>query len=1020
MAPSVESFAGLRFGIHSADTESDTDTAADIFEVLNSREYQLEMFEQSKKQNIIVCMDTGSGKTQIARLLIDFELQQEPDLLTWLMTPTQELAKQQHIFLSEQLPNYSFRVITGADSAEYWGQRTWEAALHGQNGIVSTPAILADALSHGYVSFDRISLLVFDEAHHCIAKHPYNKIMGSLKDRSQKDDGLRIPRILGLTATPMIRNDLRLIEQVESNLTAVCKSPTNNIQQYRGIAHLPKLIWLPYAVSDGEQSVLLPRLESLLREYSLDDDPTISRLEQSDNPHDQQKLKKCLSRNEKPTSWQIKDLFQKATHIAEHLGAWAADHYIHDCIAKLEKSVEVHQECLFMIESTEVSHLARLLEPILLESLPDRPTDLGITSKVHKLVEFLQASQSDGMSCVVFVERRSVAYSLHAVLVTVPALQKCHAFTFVGSANPLHRNLADLADLPLQQTAFANFRQGTRNLCIATQVLEEGIDIQACNVVISFDIPKTARSYIQRRGRARHPDAVFVFMHCGSAPALEQAPWEQLEREMKEACAQQDRLLKELGDSRASQLETVNFPPICTTIAQIGVDDVKQHLQHFCQTMARQGEEPPRPLYLLEHHENSFYGCRVLLPCVLPPHLREICGSKYWKTEVAAKKDVAFQAYRAILDAGLLNGNLLPLHVGTARQGNPNLPIETRDSVLETINSFNLWYESRTGLVQQKPLLAYRITIPGCESVVVLVPFKLPQAVCCELHQSTDQAVVATVQPRTITMEEYHTIAIDITKHLFSSVLKRRLDGLEQSDYMLPYYVVPDLAPQAWSAWLEATRQREPLSNHIFDKSDEILLYREGQTVPFFFKPSPRKATYPPSGTIEATRLHRRLDFCQASTGTDTAPSQQDIPIQACSVSGLPPGIARAMAFIPSIMYQMETALRSQQALTQTPLRDIGLDFGVAKSAFVSPSVGRDNYQRLEYLGDVVLKYMASINTFCNNPNYSEGALTDVMFHLINNARLHRSTLELGLDKYLTTEPFLAGVGRCRQPWQEC
>jgi ERCC4-related helicase len=32
---------------------------------LTSRAYQLEMFEQSLKQNIIVCMETGSGKTHV-------------------------------------------------------------------------------------------------------------------------------------------------------------------------------------------------------------------------------------------------------------------------------------------------------------------------------------------------------------------------------------------------------------------------------------------------------------------------------------------------------------------------------------------------------------------------------------------------------------------------------------------------------------------------------------------------------------------------------------------------------------------------------------------------------------------------------------------------------------------------------------------------------------------------------------------------------------------------------------------
>jgi ERCC4-related helicase len=38
---------------------------ATVAESLASRSYQLEMFERSMKENIIVCMETGSGKTQM-------------------------------------------------------------------------------------------------------------------------------------------------------------------------------------------------------------------------------------------------------------------------------------------------------------------------------------------------------------------------------------------------------------------------------------------------------------------------------------------------------------------------------------------------------------------------------------------------------------------------------------------------------------------------------------------------------------------------------------------------------------------------------------------------------------------------------------------------------------------------------------------------------------------------------------------------------------------------------------------
>jgi endoribonuclease Dicer len=45
---------------------------------------------------------------------------------------------------------------------------------------------------------------------------------------------------------------------------------------------------------------------------------------------------------------------------------------------------------------------------------------------------------------------------------------------------------------------------------VATDVIEEGIDVKNCNCVIRFDLPVSVRSYIQSRGRARHEKSEFI------------------------------------------------------------------------------------------------------------------------------------------------------------------------------------------------------------------------------------------------------------------------------------------------------------------------------------------------------------------------------------------------------------------------------------------------------------------------------------------------------------------------------
>lgn len=50
------------------------------------------------------------------------------------------------------------------------------------------------------------------------------------------------------------------------------------------------------------------------------------------------------------------------------------------------------------------------------------------------------------------------------------------------------------------------------NTLIASDVIEEGIDIEICNYVIMFDLPKNFRSYVQSKGRARDKGSRYILM----------------------------------------------------------------------------------------------------------------------------------------------------------------------------------------------------------------------------------------------------------------------------------------------------------------------------------------------------------------------------------------------------------------------------------------------------------------------------------------------------------------------------
>lgn len=176
------------------------------------------------------------------------------------------------------------------------------------------------------------------------------------------------------------------------------------------------------------------------------------------------------------------------------------------------------------------------------QKVKEDPTTILTNSspQVQKLLIFLKkvAEEHKGtdqpMKGLIFVERRYTARIL------------CHVVRRYANAYP---DLNIRIDFMTGRNAFMpdtvetlmgnknnnrildKFKRDEINLIIATSVLEEGIDLQECNLVICYDTPKTFRSYVQTKGRARMKKSQYVIM----AKAAEQnklqkkaAEWQQI------------------------------------------------------------------------------------------------------------------------------------------------------------------------------------------------------------------------------------------------------------------------------------------------------------------------------------------------------------------------------------------------------------------------------------------------------------------------------------------------------------
>lgn len=91
-------------------------------------------------------------------------------------------------------------VLYGNGKADLWEKLTWEKITEHNKVIVCTPAILDQSLMRSFITMEDISLLVFDEAHHVKKDHPYSRLIRSYYLKCPTE--LR-PRIFGMTASPV-------------------------------------------------------------------------------------------------------------------------------------------------------------------------------------------------------------------------------------------------------------------------------------------------------------------------------------------------------------------------------------------------------------------------------------------------------------------------------------------------------------------------------------------------------------------------------------------------------------------------------------------------------------------------------------------------------------------------------------------------------------------------------------------------------------------------------------------------
>ncbi|KAK5654561.1 hypothetical protein OQA88_7190 [Cercophora sp. LCS_1] len=725
---------------------------SDMAVPLAARAYQTEMYEKCVKENIIVVLPTlitTLDRTRSAALRIKHELSIADSTKVspgrairrgvtrgtridvkvvqriWFLTPTVVLCHQQCKTLQSQIRSVEIRSLTSHDHVEGWrSQQLWDSALRNVRIAVATYGVLQNALSDGFVAMSSISLIVFDEAHRCVGKSAGSKIMHDFywpaKDASQP-----VPRILGMTASPVNKTGGGKLAKLEKTLDARCRSPQLHRESLHAHVNRPAVVAEYYRPRPGEGGVRRRSITSareILARLDWEGVPQVVRYRTENTESGLARLAKAQATGRGiMVVDQLRTFCERAEAMADTLGMLGAEVYMAKVVGLFigqrplaggSGSGQVDQTLFQTWDFSSRVHLAGLLKGVevdddALNTTPTPGTGL-LSTKIDCLVRVLDRyfrepkATSSGDRCIVFVTERATAVILHHLLSRHPVISpRFRAGCVVGSSRHERgrRDLGAVHSPADQSDVIEKFRAGEVNLMVATAVAEEGLDVSACNLVVCFDPPMSPNSFIQRRGRARRAGSGYVLL-VDETKAQEQKDWEEMEAQLRAEYEREDDGAARRGEAGEREKTSHRKFVQPETGAVLDMENAKGRLQRFCaaagKAMGRHvGEADRQPYYIFKEVQapvatdspEPWMKAKVVLPACVSYRLRTTWSKGAWQSERNASKDAAFQAFMRLYEAGLVNNNLLPLAGG----GDSDSLGEDMCSLIEIREQFNPW-----------------------------------------------------------------------------------------------------------------------------------------------------------------------------------------------------------------------------------------------------------------------------------------------------------------------------------------
>ncbi|XBI78947.1 hypothetical protein VPH35_088540 [Triticum aestivum] len=671
-----------------------------------ARWYQLEALERAMSGNTVAFLDTGAGKTLIAGLLLRsyaHRVRKPARDFAVFLVPTRVLVEQQARVI-EAHTDLRVSKFTGDMGVDFWDAAIWRRVVDDAEVLVMTPQILLDNLRHSFFSLQDIALLIFDECHRakgnspyaCILKEFYHPVMNS-RPRGP------LPRIFGMTASPTDSKNLlqesysKRIVELENLLNSKVYTVDNEsaLSEYIPFATTRIVQYDDYIIPSNSHNHIKTCLDRLQEKH-------LEVLKTNLHGLSRKNAKKGISK-----------LHKAFLYCTANLGVWLA-----------AKAAEIHSTTNEQFLSFWGEELDKNVEGFVRSYSEEVYRELSCFSKRGHIGEDFAADLQDGLltpkvHCLVqfLLEYRELLQALYWSLLSTINQMPGWIVKHIAGNRPMFHNQSRN-----KQTEIVDaFKGGKVHIIVTTQVLEEGLNVPGCHLVIRFDPPTTGRSFIQSRGRARMPNSDYVLLvRRGDAEAhsktLKFLASGQIMREASLKLA--STMCQPLEDTLLQE----EYYRVESTGATVTMNSSVQLIYFFCSKLPSDEYFKPLPRFIIDKELRT---CTLYLPNSSPVQAVNTEG------EVSAlKKAVCLKACRELHAVGALTDYLLP-EFGFPCEEEPDIVVEKyqheQPEYFPEEFVYNWLSFSRLGIYY-----CYKISVEGCLKTTYC-PNDILLAVKCDL-----------------------------------------------------------------------------------------------------------------------------------------------------------------------------------------------------------------------------------------------------------------------------------------------